>query len=218
MFCVTCGTSFSWKTGNIEKGVIHNPHAYQYFQNNPQARELYINGVNGINNNGACRAHIPQFFILNDNLPIDLVPIFRTMYIKVGEFRAYYRNIYNQIIENDPLQDGSLNEDLRLRKLNKSISEKHFKSQLHARIKKYNFKKQVYPHIRSTFDIVELFFWEIASVQGSNEEKTTFIRNIYQSILELINETNVNIDIITRNFGYSANIKLTNLMSGYPLK
>ena len=177
---------------------------------------MYLHGVQDGNNNGACRAHIPQFFILSDNLPIDLVPIFRTMHRRVAEFRAYYRNRYNQIIENDPLQDGSLNEDLRLRKLNKSISEKHFKSQLHARIKKYNFKKQIYPHIRSTFDIVELFFWEIASAQGSNEQKTTRIRNIYQSIIELINETNVNIDIITKNFGYTMNIKLTNLMSGYP--
>ena len=52
----------------------------------------------------------------------------------------------------------------------------------------------------------------------SKEQKITHVRNIYQSILQLINETNVNIDIITKNFGYSANIKLTNLMNGYPLK
>lgn len=30
MWCVTCHTAFSWKTGIIENGVIHNPHYYQY--------------------------------------------------------------------------------------------------------------------------------------------------------------------------------------------
>jgi hypothetical protein len=34
MFCVHCGTAFSWKTGQVERGTIHNPHAHQYFQKN----------------------------------------------------------------------------------------------------------------------------------------------------------------------------------------
>jgi hypothetical protein len=30
MWCITCHTAFSWKTGKIDKGVVHNPHFFQY--------------------------------------------------------------------------------------------------------------------------------------------------------------------------------------------
>lgn len=32
MFCSQCHTAFSWKTGQIETGRIHNPHYYQYLR------------------------------------------------------------------------------------------------------------------------------------------------------------------------------------------
>ena len=35
MWCVKCRTAFSWETGRIEKGLIHNPHFYQWRTANP---------------------------------------------------------------------------------------------------------------------------------------------------------------------------------------
>jgi hypothetical protein len=48
MFCTQCGTAFSWLSGNVVTGVIHNPHAGAFFRNNPLALERYDNArLNG---------------------------------------------------------------------------------------------------------------------------------------------------------------------------
>jgi len=33
MWCTECNTAFGWKTGKIEKGVVHNPHYFEYLNN-----------------------------------------------------------------------------------------------------------------------------------------------------------------------------------------
>lgn len=34
MYCISCHTAFSWRTGNIEKGYIHNPEYFRYRRDN----------------------------------------------------------------------------------------------------------------------------------------------------------------------------------------
>jgi len=37
MWCTSCHTAFSWKTGEVDTGTIHNPHFYQFQRNNQGA-------------------------------------------------------------------------------------------------------------------------------------------------------------------------------------
>ncbi len=34
MWCIECKTAFSWSKGTVEKGVVHNPHYYQWMRQN----------------------------------------------------------------------------------------------------------------------------------------------------------------------------------------
>ena len=59
MWCIECKVAFSWRTGNIETGNIHNPHYYQWRRNQG----------NAVRNPGdlVCGGLI-DFYILNNHL------------------------------------------------------------------------------------------------------------------------------------------------------
>ena len=60
MWCTTCHTAFSWRTGAIDNGVVHNPHFFQYQRNNQGAAAEQ--GGRGM---GQCNANnMPGYYLM----------------------------------------------------------------------------------------------------------------------------------------------------------
>lgn len=94
MWCIECHTAFSWKTGEIAKGNIHNPHYYEYMRKQGgQRREIRDLPCGGLPDFSAVCSnirkkvvHAAQTDIIN-NLSLH----FRTAG-EVIDLRAWYRN------------------------------------------------------------------------------------------------------------------------------
>jgi hypothetical protein len=207
MFCVSCGTPFSWRTGAIEQGIIHNPHAYNYFQNNPEAQRNYLNGINQAARADGCRTFIPNIMQFKPTF-IGRKEILEAIHTATAEFRQYRRNRYQNYINRDPEE----NNDLRLRYIHNEINEKKFKELIHARDKKIKYSKEVSRVIISAYDTFEILLWAIVDNQPNDEPlsyvEETKVKNQLSNILDILinTRTSVNSDLmkVSHSFHYSS--------------
>ena len=201
MFCTLCGTAFSWTTGTIERGTIHNPHAHAFFQNNPDALNNYVN-----NNNNQCRRDIPDYSQMSSAkkkiTDQSILKKIDDLYRYTAEFRQYSRNDYVDYINN--VNDE--NEDLRFKFLEKDIDENKFKSSLFARNKKRNLRKAVYGIVIPTSEIIENYLWTIIDITkklNRSEEINKEVLKILNIIYELHNISNETISKIYLENNYT---------------
>jgi hypothetical protein len=212
MFCIKCGSAFSWKTGLIEKGIIHNPHAHIFFQNNPDAQQNYLNNIN---NNG-CRTHIPHFqLFINSFFTEKNYKLLSIIHRKITEFRQYTRDRCLNYLQNN----NEKNQDLRERYINNDITEKKLKETLHARDKKNNFTRNIVQTILHSYEIAEILLWNIVDCIPKNnnindinsDNKINIMTNIEKNIellFQLRSDTNTNLKNISDDFKYISKYKI----------
>lgn len=191
IFCVSCGTGFSWRTGIIEKGIIHNPHAAQYYANNPGARENYQNRIRGGGNGNPC--DVTQYTLenhlrsirINNDLKQKLSLCSRAIY----NFRNYHR-----------LPQDIDNHDIRLKWLQKDIDEKKAKTVLHQRHKKIQKQKMDY-------EVLNMFHTILNDLLRMVVETNNFagINQLWEKdIFELVTYSNTQLYGIGNYFGLKA--------------
>ena len=92
MWCICCKTAFSWDTGRIEKGLIHNPHFYQFQAGHiQQIRNVGDVACGGIPNFTDFTRNFADAMALVSNMMISEMGMFKT---DKSEIACYTRRIY----------------------------------------------------------------------------------------------------------------------------
>lgn len=135
MFCTLCKVAFCWRTGQIEKGVIHNPHYFEYMRNNGgiprNPHEEVCGGMPNIRFIDDPRIRYkkmaPKFYKGN---------AFEYKDLYLQEIYRYVNHFRFVVIRGLPTRvDNQCNQDLRIEFLMKKIDEDEFKAKLQRREK-----------------------------------------------------------------------------------
>lgn len=134
MWCTMCKTTFSWKTGRIEEGVVHNPHYWEYMTKRGQDLEA-LREMEGIQNlpNRECVdiIHIGRDHVVSRS---------KTMRELCRGF-IHFRNIEIRPFENEAIDIR--NKDLRIKYLRNMIDYDKFKNMVYIREKKVSFNDEM---------------------------------------------------------------------------
>uniref|UniRef100_A0A6C0B6J6 RING-type domain-containing protein n=1 Tax=viral metagenome TaxID=1070528 RepID=A0A6C0B6J6_9ZZZZ len=90
MWCTECKTAFSWSKGTVEKGVVHNPHYYQWMREHGQVAVTPVNQCNQnavFNGSGRQITEITNDCINSRRIPRIFCEVFDNM-----EFRTDVKN------------------------------------------------------------------------------------------------------------------------------
>lgn len=154
MYCTQCQTAFSWRTGNIETGAIHNPHYYDYMRNH--------GGLDRAPGDVVCGG-LPDIYRISRNN-------FTTA--EYNTLHYIHQNVQHMQYAGALVRYRAAghvdNRDIRIKYMMNVLTEEEFKRKLQAREKAENRKRDIRQVLEMYVTVVTDIFQRL--VQGGNRQ------------------------------------------------
>ena len=214
MYCIQCKTAFSWKTGEIEKGRIHNPHYYddlrkKYGENIPREPDINPPG----------QLEIPDIYdvygIIGNISDISLSVEFKNYYLfYIEKQQRYFHNI-DHIREYRNIEDNTLfttNFKDRVDYMNGISTRDIFMRKIYKNFKDNKYKREIFEIINNFNTIMKnillQFYDTINNIRYSKDTKNIMgsyikFRNLMSNYYKLSKETDIKLDEINEVYNYN---------------
>lgn len=133
MWCIKCHTTFSWRTGKVETGIVHNPHFYEW------ARRNNVNTRNpGDVPCGGLPQYLPRFLSMFRSKAIAQTNLEYNSFSSILRAANHIQAV--EVRQNIAEPDNMM---LRIKYLNNEIDEKEWKRQIFLRKRLYTKHKDL---------------------------------------------------------------------------
>lgn len=219
MFCTSCHIAFSWNTGQIVHGRIHNPHFYEWKREQGTIRrepgDIPCGGLPYVNE---VKNTVMEAFNIQENKEYDNYGWRRQRFPdhpKLAKFLKLHRLIEHiqnvelrryQVVENIETE----NRDLRIKYMLKDVCEDFWKKELQKKEKAREKKVSVYQILDMYSQTMSDFFRgmvrvgkeEIEDIEKQMDHLKDYVNNQFEVLRKMYNNV---IPRITDDYEYSNN-------------
>lgn len=195
MFCTSCHIAFSWRTGHIENGPIHNPHYYEWQRQNNGGIAPRVAG------------DVPHCTILP--LYHAFLSLIRKHYTlaevkKLSDLHRFLNHVHYYVMPGyaPAHNEHNSNEDLRIKYLMNEITKDDFKKKLQIREK----RKQKNRAIHQVLDVFMAVCIELINKVNHGSTKIELQAEVFDMISRITAYCNDQLKKLSRRFDCMVNI------------
>lgn len=190
MFCTMCHTAFSYKTGNVETGRVHNPHYFEYLRSlSPDGNIRRETG--DMPDGGCCNRYDIPFYLSSrfQTYPFAYKNALMELYRRVTHIEDVEMQKYNDHTRED--RNLTLKErDLRVKFMQGKITRPSFELRLRKKQKKIEKCEEVYPILETVVRVTTDMLMSLPSLYDGAD-----IKLVYENIAKLVNMANESLQV-----------------------